>query len=362
MKKIAMIPARLGSTRVPRKNLRFLGDKPLMAWVTETARDSGLFDAVVVNTEAEEIAALAESLGVGVFRRDPALSADHMTSEHFVRDFLERTPDCGELYQVTPTSPFLGASYLRDAMRLLCDGPGTVVSVRRVQAECLDRNGRPVNFDATEPMRPSQTLRPVWAFCNGVFGWRREAFLRSGCFGGGRFSILTVEGDSGIDIDTEADFAEAEAVLAARRTPTRARYWTPEHHEEADAALVTQRDGIAAPFERRLASANVFDYLRDEAWKARAMRVMEMPSSSATLITQMPGEGNRRHYHPDCDEWWLILEGEYRYEIDGQYWQARKGDIIGVRRGLWHQITAVGHGPATRLAVSRDGVRHVYHD
>lgn len=356
-----MIPARLGSKRVPKKNLRFLGGKPLLAWVTETSRDSGLFDAVIVNTESDEIATLAERLGVGVYRRDPKLAEDGATSSDFVMDFLEHDA-CDELYQVTPTSPFLEPKHLSRAVKLITSGCiGTVVSLKRIQAECLNFNDEPINFDPIRPMLPSQHLMPVFAFCNGVFGWTRESFLADGCYGKStRVGHIRMEGASALDIDTEEDFAVAEATLAAMRAPSTPRYWSPTYYSESDAALVTKNDGIAEPFTHDL-NLNVFDYSMSQALP-RAVRVVEMTGVSATLITQMPGEGNREHYHPDVDEWWLILGGEYRYEIGGHVKTARRGDVVQMPRGCRHRIVAEGRYPATRLAVSRDGVEHVYHD
>src|SRR5581483_12350131 len=97
---------RLGSERVPKKNLRFLDDKPQVAWLIETVRDSKLFDEVWVNSESIEIGELARRLGVEFYLRDQALASHDATSEHFVKDFLERIA-CEVLFQITPTSPFL---------------------------------------------------------------------------------------------------------------------------------------------------------------------------------------------------------------------------------------------------------------
>jgi quercetin dioxygenase-like cupin family protein len=91
-------------------------------------------------------------------------------------------------------------------------------------------------------------------------------------------------------------------------------------------------------------------------------RVVQSPSNSATIISQLPGEGNRRHYHADWDEWWFILEGEYKFAIEDQTRTVKKGDLVFIERGKWHQITAAGKTRASRLAVSRDGVEHIYRD
>ena len=91
-------------------------------------------------------------------------------------------------------------------------------------------------------------------------------------------------------------------------------------------------------------------------------RIINSPSNCVTLISQMPGEGNRRHYHSDWDEWWLILEGEWEYEVDGKESLVREGDVVFIQRGRLHKVTAMGGSRAIRMAVSRDDVAHIYHD
>ena len=85
-------------------------------------------------------------------------------------------------------------------------------------------------------------------------------------------------------------------------------------------------------------------------------------SNSATLIAQMPGEGNRLHYHPDWNEWWYILEGKWEWKIEGEKKTIKAGDIVFMKKNRKHQITAKGNKIAIRLAVSREGVEHIYPD
>ena len=83
-------------------------------------------------------------------------------------------------------------------------------------------------------------------------------------------------------------------------------------------------------------------------------------SNSATLICQLPGEGNRRHFHPEWNEWWFIVEGSWEWEIEGLTKLVNKGDIVFIEKNRKHKITAVGSQCAIRLAVSRYDVAHVY--
>ena len=91
-------------------------------------------------------------------------------------------------------------------------------------------------------------------------------------------------------------------------------------------------------------------------------RLVNTKSNSATLISQQPGEGNRRHYHSNWDEWWLIIKGMWKFEIEGKEFKLKKNDLILIKRKQKHKITAIGKTNAIRLAVSRGDVDHIYVD
>ena len=91
-------------------------------------------------------------------------------------------------------------------------------------------------------------------------------------------------------------------------------------------------------------------------------RVVNTENNSATIISQLPGEGNRLHYHPNWNEWWYIIKGQWKWEIEGDEFFINKGDIVFIEKGKKHKITAAGNGPAIRIAVSRGDVPHIYDD
>ena len=89
-------------------------------------------------------------------------------------------------------------------------------------------------------------------------------------------------------------------------------------------------------------------------------RYINSPSNSMTLICQDPGEGNRRHYHRDWDEWWFIIKGKWLFEIEGEEYEINTGDLVFIERNKIHKITCIGDIPAIRMAVSRADVDHIY--
>lgn len=92
-----------------------------------------------------------------------------------------------------------------------------------------------------------------------------------------------------------------------------------------------------------------------------SVRVVYTDTMSGVIISQNPGEGNRWHYHPDSDEWWVMLEGEMEWDIDGMpKVHAKKGDIVFVPRRTKHMMRAIGTGPSTRLSIGIPDVPHIY--
>jgi len=100
-------------------------------------------------------------------------------------------------------------------------------------------------------------------------------------------------------------------------------------------------------------------YGSNQSW---SHTLVNTESNSATLICQLPGEGNRRHYHPDWNEWWFIVQGKWLWEIEGEHLEINKGDLVFIEKNKKHQITAIGNEAAIRIAVSRYDVAHIYDD
>jgi len=124
MRNICIIPARGGSKRIPRKNIKPFCGKPLIAYSIETAIASGLFDRIVVSTEDEEIAEVARKYGAEVpFMRPMALADDHTGSGAPVRYTLERLQKEGESYDfcctLYATAPMLRVEYLKKGLDAL---------------------------------------------------------------------------------------------------------------------------------------------------------------------------------------------------------------------------------------------------
>lgn len=124
MKKVAIIPARGGSKRIPRKNIKEFCGKPILAYSIEAAVESGIFDAVMVSTDDDEIAEIARRYGAEVpFYRSEQTANDYATIPEVCLEVLAEYEKRGVKYDmaclVFPTAPFVTAEKLRDSVEKL---------------------------------------------------------------------------------------------------------------------------------------------------------------------------------------------------------------------------------------------------
>ena len=372
MKIIGMIPARLWSKRVKKKNLRLIDGIPLIQYIVNAAKDSSLLDEIYINSESTQFEGIAKESDIKFYLRPEELSSDTATNDDFALDFINNV-ECDILVQLLATSPFITKEEIDGFIKAMLDGNfETMISVSNVQIECIYK-GNPVNFDQTKQTPPSQLLEPIKSYACSLMGWevRRfktniEKYNAAYHSGDGSIGFYELKGYSTIDIDNEEDFVLAEAVSSAlKRGNTVPQYY--EHYKkeksEVDVPSILAKDGVEINdlFDVNNEVVALSDILntmpKDISW---SKRVIDTESNSMTIICQMPGEGNRRHHHPDWNEWWYIVEGEWKWEIEGEVKKIVQGDIVFMEKNRKHKITASGSSRAIRMAVSRADVAHVY--
>jgi pseudaminic acid cytidylyltransferase len=126
MKRLAIIPARGGSKRIPRKNIKSFCGKPIIAYSIEAAINSGLFDDVMVSTDDEEIAEIGQQYGAKVpFKRSAENANDFATTVDVVVEVLNKYKAIGFTYTyaccIYPTAPLVSIKNLKNTLELLVD-------------------------------------------------------------------------------------------------------------------------------------------------------------------------------------------------------------------------------------------------
>lgn len=215
MKTIAMIPARMGSQRMPKKNLALLDGVPLIAHAIRKCHASGLFDEIWVNSEHPDFGPIAAAEGARFHQRPEALGDNAATSEQFVREFLQNH-DCDFVVQVHSIAPLLTVADVKSFVAKLQTGEyDALMSVVEENLECMYK-GAPVNFTFAEKTN-SQDLTPVERIVWAITAWRRASFLAAAEAGqcatyAGRVGYSPVSRMAGHVIKTQDDFDIAVAL------------------------------------------------------------------------------------------------------------------------------------------------------
>ena len=172
MSMVAIITARGGSKRIPRKNIRVFCGKPIIAYTIEAALGSKLFDEVMVSTEDDEIAAVAEQYGAKIpFRRSTATADDYATTADVLNEVLSEYKKRGQEFDwmccLYPTAPLVTAETLREAWTYLqekqADALTPVVKFSYPPQRCFILENGYLRYKWPEYIRSrSQDLEPFY--------------------------------------------------------------------------------------------------------------------------------------------------------------------------------------------------------
>jgi CMP-N,N'-diacetyllegionaminic acid synthase len=229
---VALIPARAGSKRVPGKNVRELAGHPLIAYSIAAATQSGKFDSIVVSTDSEEIAAIAEQYGAEVPSLRPAELAGPTSPDiAWVRHVLDELSDDGREFDVfsilRPTSPFRSAATIQRAFEVFETLGDRCDSLRAIKL-CQEHPGkmwvlegelmRPLLEQAAEGVpthsRQYQDLPTIYVQDSSLeIAWTSVA--EAGSIAGDRVAPFESEGHEGFSIDYPADWHLAEQAIAS---------------------------------------------------------------------------------------------------------------------------------------------------
>ncbi len=228
---LAVIPARGGSKGVPRKNIRDLCGKPVIAWTIETALAAGdELHRVIVSTDDPEIAVAAHAFGAEApFMRPAELATDEAPGlpviQHAVK-FVEEEEGAPVdwVLILQPTAPFRNADDISESLRLAREGGcDSVISVTRVLAEHpilmkKIENGRllPYCIEEKEGTRRQDYDPPAYIRNGAIYLTRRDVLMEGDSIWGEVIQPYVMPEERSYDIDSERDFRLVELVMRER--------------------------------------------------------------------------------------------------------------------------------------------------
>ena len=222
---LAVIPARGGSKGIPRKNLRLVGGKPLIAWTIATAKGSRYVDRLIVSSEDTQIIETARREGCEVpFVRPAELARDDTPGIEPVLHALEALPGYDYVVLLQPTSPLREVEDIdRCIERCVESGADAFVSVSQPDKSpywmyTLAPGGRlkPL-IQSAAPVDRRQDLPAVYALNGAVYVARSEALSRTRTFVGNDTVAYVMPTERALDIDSELDLTIAGLLLGSKR-------------------------------------------------------------------------------------------------------------------------------------------------
>lgn len=219
-KRIAIITARGGSKRIPRKNIKKFCGKPILGYSIQAALEAAIFDTVMVSTDDEEIAAIARGCGAEVpFFRSEATANDFSTTNDVLLEVLAEYEKRGEHFDtavcIYPTAPFVTADKIRNAVEELEGSDAdTLIPVVAFsyppQRAMIMKEGRLV-FEYPEYLDSrSQDLTPHYHDVGQFYVFKTEAFRQNRKLMVGNILPLVMSELEIQDIDSETDWELAE--------------------------------------------------------------------------------------------------------------------------------------------------------
>ena len=220
MKTLAMITARGGSKRIPRKNIKEFNGKPIIAYSIEAALKSGAFDEVMVSTDDEEIADIARKYGASVpFMRSEKTANDFATTVDVIDEVISEYHNRGEDFDVFaciyPTAPFITSDKLKEAVeKLSASDADSLIPVVRFsyppQRAMEIHDGRLVFRQPENLSKRSQDLEPHYHDAGQFYVVRTESFLKNKGIMVGQILPMELSELEVQDIDNEVDWKLAE--------------------------------------------------------------------------------------------------------------------------------------------------------
>jgi len=215
---VALLPIKKNSSRVPGKNFRMLGDRPLFKWILDTLLAIDKIDCIVINTDARrEVFACGVDESHRIIIRDRAsnICGDTVSMNTIIEDDINTIP--ADIYVMThATNPFLAEATIRQALIVFENGLtanqcDSLFTVNKVQTRFYRADGSPVNHDPSILIQ-TQDLEPWFEENSNLYLFTSSSFASTNARIGVHPLMHQVSRLESLDIDTEEDWALATAV------------------------------------------------------------------------------------------------------------------------------------------------------
>ena len=214
----AMVPARFGSTRLKMKNLALIDGKPMISYAIDAAKNSGVFDQVVLNSENDIFKSIADRYKIKFYHRPNDLASSQAKSDSVIADFMQSFSQADIVVWVNPIAPFQTSDEIAEIVNYFIEQKlDSLITVENKQVHC-NYNEQPINYSLDGLFAQTQSLVPVQPFVYSIMMWRSNIFLKEfnskghGLFCG-KFGTYSVGSLSGIIVKDQDDLMLADLLM-----------------------------------------------------------------------------------------------------------------------------------------------------
>lgn len=220
---VALIPARGGSKRIPKKNVVLLAGKPLISYTIEASLSSKWIDRTIVSTDDDEIGVVSSKYGAEVLKRPKHISEDDSTTEdvmsHLVKEFENTSQNIDYLVLLQPTTPFRNSKTVDEGIEVMLKfDVDSLLSVCEVQHYYLMGHFENEMYELEYEERPfSQNMIKKYRENGALYITKKDFFLRTHNRIGGKIKAVVMDEVDSIDIDNSIDLERAEKLMKMRQ-------------------------------------------------------------------------------------------------------------------------------------------------
>jgi CMP-N-acetylneuraminic acid synthetase len=221
MKNLAVIPARKGSKRIPKKNIRYLFNKPLIAYSIEHALHCKSINDIVVSTNIDEVEAIVKGYSdsrLKIFWRDKALGGDFISTEDVLINVLKKIEckeDISSVVTLLPTSPFRNPESIERCIELFYKkNADSVSTINEAQLKIGSFNLKTSEFSLLDPETPAEMhkVKPTFYDNPAIYVTKPSVLLKDKFILGAKNYGLMLDSIEGFDINTEKEWLLAEFI------------------------------------------------------------------------------------------------------------------------------------------------------
>ncbi len=211
MNKIAVIPVRSGSKRLPKKNYKSFNSRNIAQIARDKCLAAGIFDKIIISSDDPFFEELINCNEVEFLFRNENLASDNATTDKVVDFFFKKFSSCESILWVNSVSPLQSIQDIKNCgLRLNNPDVDCVMAVNTLYQHCCIEN-KPLNFNPNNPFEKTQDLIPIQRYIYSCMGWKRQTFVehRNRGFKGlfpGRMALVEASVLAGMLIKYEEDF------------------------------------------------------------------------------------------------------------------------------------------------------------